>query len=515
MNRGVTLLMLGLLSIVQLSTAAVIEVPDDYPLIQMALDSCSSGDTVLVAPGHYFERLEIPERNLTLASHWLLTGDSLHIRQTIIDADSLGRVIRTRTGNGGNRLIVDGLTICGGVNTEQSRGTGIEINDNTDVALRNLYFEDNYSAWDGACIFIVGRTLDPPRAELKNIKGRNNRSIASVLSLISVYVEHTAILDGLHMDSLDCGLITFGASLDTCVVRNIRTTHNTSSQTMIAVGMANATENSYQEYENISITNSEWHGSQLINISGNSAATVRNICLEDNVRVGDRDGSGNMFNPSIGAGSVYDNLIARRSRGAVVGATGGSLRLYRLPNDEPSHGYIRNLIIEGNVLGDSSYTPWNGLYSPAMLTVKNLCIDGAVIRNNTHVLTPGPEDPEWGVSGACLINVDEQSTDSLILKNMLFEHNLVIDRDDNDALSMHGANSGRCIQVESIFDYDYFLMDSLVFDSNLQPNMFTEEPYGGWLNDGADIGSLCSDTKLYRTNRSRAQVFREYGLPQE
>ena len=143
MNRGVTLLMLGLLSIVQLSTAAVIEVPDDYPLIQMALDSCSSGDTVLVAPGHYFERLEIPERNLTLASHWLLTGDSLHIRQTIIDADSLGRVIRTRTGNGGNRLIVDGLTIRGGVNTEQSRGTGIEINDNTDVALRNLYFEDN------------------------------------------------------------------------------------------------------------------------------------------------------------------------------------------------------------------------------------------------------------------------------------------------------------------------------------------------------------------------------------
>lgn len=54
--------------------------------IQEALNISSSGDTVLVHPGIYRESLRMPGRDFVLISEYMLTGDSLNLLNTIIDA---------------------------------------------------------------------------------------------------------------------------------------------------------------------------------------------------------------------------------------------------------------------------------------------------------------------------------------------------------------------------------------------------------------------------------------------
>jgi len=144
--------------------------------------------------------------------------------------------------------------------------------------------------------------------------------------------------------------------------------------------------------------------------------------------------------------------------------------------------------MEDNVLGDSSYTPW-GTEWKAMLTTDGYCIDGAVVRGNTVLAAPGPDSPAWGELAGNLIRTDSQLMDSFYFRDMRFEDNLVIDLDDSEALSSHWANEGRCLFIGPTYS-DFFLVDSLVFDHNLQPNLFAERPYGGPFDDDVDVGSV-------------------------
>ncbi len=507
MKRAASWLLPALLALGRAGLAAVLQVPDPYPLIQTALDACVDGDTVLVNPGHYHERLQIPNHDLTLGSQTLLTGDTLFIRQTILDGDSLGRVIWARSG-GQNRFILDGFTIRGGVGY-QDHGGGIDIQDESDVVLRNLYFEHNYSTWFGACIFVSAR-INPvngaQRVEMRNIQGGENSTSSSALKLIYVLVERTAILDELRFNDLDCGLLSFGAMLDTCIVRNVYCSNGV-SETMISAGMSDATADSYQEYVNINVSNTQWQDSRLMVLSGSGPATLKNIRLVGNVRVGGRDQDGHMFRSHFRGWATWDSLTFRGNRGTVTGAAGGKLELGAFaPDYEPVHGVIRNLVMEDNVLGDSSYTPW-GTDWKAMLTTDGYCIDGAVVRGNTALAAPGPDSPAWGELAGNLIRTDSQLMDSFYFRDMLFEHNLEIDLDDNDALPRHYANEGRCLFIGPTYS-DFFLVDSLVFDHNLQPNLFAERPYGGPFDDDVDVGSVFQISNYWEHVEGPPKYFR-------
>lgn len=85
----VTLVCLGVMIPAACSLASVIHVPGDVGTIQGAINQALDGDSVLVADGHYHERLVLRGKEILLASHFALDGDTLHVLNTIIDGDSL------------------------------------------------------------------------------------------------------------------------------------------------------------------------------------------------------------------------------------------------------------------------------------------------------------------------------------------------------------------------------------------------------------------------------------------
>ena len=55
---------------------AVLAVPVKYPSIQAAIDSAVPGDTVLVAPGRYYENIRFKGKGIVVASRFARTRDA-------------------------------------------------------------------------------------------------------------------------------------------------------------------------------------------------------------------------------------------------------------------------------------------------------------------------------------------------------------------------------------------------------------------------------------------------------
>jgi hypothetical protein len=75
------------------SAQVVITVPGDHPTIQSAIDAAVAGDTVLVAPGTYFENINFRGKAITVESD---QGPEV----TIIDGDLAGSVVTFSSGEG-------------------------------------------------------------------------------------------------------------------------------------------------------------------------------------------------------------------------------------------------------------------------------------------------------------------------------------------------------------------------------------------------------------------------------
>jgi hypothetical protein len=118
--------------------ARIRHVPGEYPTIQDGINDCSGGDTLLVAPGTYYESINFNGQYLVLASTFLTTGNPGFINSTVIDGGSTGRVITFETGED-NRAVVTGFTITNG----NSDNGGAIYCENSSPVISNNVIVDN------------------------------------------------------------------------------------------------------------------------------------------------------------------------------------------------------------------------------------------------------------------------------------------------------------------------------------------------------------------------------------
>ncbi len=133
------------ISITRVLLATTIRVPQDQPTIQAAINAASTGDTILVLPGTYYERIDFLGKNLIVGSLFLTTGNSDYITETIIKKDSLGTVITFSRGET-HAAMITGFTIKCGTGTWHEDGLyggGIFIKKSSPTILNNIITQNS------------------------------------------------------------------------------------------------------------------------------------------------------------------------------------------------------------------------------------------------------------------------------------------------------------------------------------------------------------------------------------
>ncbi len=129
----------------------VINVPGDQPTIQAAIDAAADGDEIVVAPGTYFENINLLAKAVTLRS-------SAGREVTTIEAAGSGSVI---IGTGSN-TVIDGFTVTGG-NADgrfpNNFGGGMFITGSSPTVMNCTFSENTAEFGGGIGIFAASRPI--------------------------------------------------------------------------------------------------------------------------------------------------------------------------------------------------------------------------------------------------------------------------------------------------------------------------------------------------------------------
>ncbi|MBN1825638.1 MAG: right-handed parallel beta-helix repeat-containing protein [Candidatus Eisenbacteria bacterium] len=127
--------------------AASLKVPEHFGSIQEAVDACSEGDTVLIAPGDYFENIRIEEKG---ALNLIGEGGA---EKTVLDGNEKGIVIEIlRSG----RTVLRGLTLQRGYTVGNGGGLSVQ---QSDVEVLDCRFANNTADNEGGGL-MVGNCSD-------------------------------------------------------------------------------------------------------------------------------------------------------------------------------------------------------------------------------------------------------------------------------------------------------------------------------------------------------------------
>ncbi len=163
------LILLGLTSLFSNTLEVSLDGTKPCTEIQMAVNQASTGDTVLVYPGTYYENVDLSyANNLKLYSLEAITNDSTFISTTIIDGNQSGSTLYCTVGD--KEFEIRGLSITGGSGYQDGTKT---IGGGLCLALSsfnivNLQIYDNYADLGGGIIINYQATVHLAACTINN-----------------------------------------------------------------------------------------------------------------------------------------------------------------------------------------------------------------------------------------------------------------------------------------------------------------------------------------------------------
>ena len=160
-------------------------VPEEYPTIQQAINVCGAGDTVLVAPGTYFERIHYLGKSIVVRSE-------AGAEETVLDGEYVGTVVTFGEGSD-TTTVFEGFTVTRGGRIGAELTSGVELLGASGEIVGNVFRENGTDAPDAPLIWANSAGYPSILVKLMDNTIRMNR-VSPAVAYFSV--SGTIIIEG-------------------------------------------------------------------------------------------------------------------------------------------------------------------------------------------------------------------------------------------------------------------------------------------------------------------------------